>query len=200
MDQKTLDLKRVILVCTGTKYSEWFIENIKFMLNRWAQFKVDEFRVIRENRFETSMNKIQIFDKYRDGWNLYFDLDVVIKAPLSLDIFREKFTVLNTLWRPQFNAPINSSVMSWYGDMSSIYDKYVSRKEYHQLKYGPNDDIFLADNVEYELYPDDLAYSYRWDVGYTDNPKYKICLFNQSKDVMETQRGWWNKYILPASN
>lgn len=197
MDKETLDLKRVIVVCTGTKYSEWFVENMMYMVDRFCMFHIDEFCVIREDKFDTSMNKIQMFDLYRTGWNLYFDLDVVIKSVLTESILKRNFTVLNSLWRPMFNAPINSSMMSWYGDMSSIYDKYMSRKEYHQLKYGPNDDIFLADNVEYELYPDDLCYSYKWDVGHTDNPKYKICLFNQCKGIMERNDGWWNRYTLP---
>lgn len=197
MDKDPLDIKRIIVVCTGTKYSEWFVQNMMYMIDRYGIFHIDEFRVIRDEQFETSMNKIQMFNLFRSGWNLYFDLDVVIRDYLDESIFRKNFTVLNSLWRPRFNAPINSSVMSWYGDMSYIYETYIQKKEYHQLKYGPNDDIFLAENFSYELYPSDLCYSYKWDVGHTDNPNYKICLFNQCKDIMEQNNGWWNKYTLP---
>lgn len=193
-------MKRLILVCTGTKYSEWFVDNMYYMIDKWSNLKFDERVVIREDKFDTSMNKLQMFDLFRDGQNLYFDLDIVIKGPISDLIFQKDFTILRAWWRQSFNIPYNSSIMSWFGDMSHIYNKYMSYKIYYDLKYGPNDDIFIAENIKCKQYPNDICYSYYWDFEKTNNEKFNICLFNQNKDIMEKEDGWWSKYTLPKSN
>lgn len=197
MAKSALDLTRVVLVCTGTKYSEWFVENIKYMLQLQATFKIDEFCVVRNERLQGPLNKLQIFDYFVDGRNLYFDLDLVIRDKIDESIFQKDFTLLDAIWRPRYNVPFNSSVMSWTGDHSYIFDTYMANRMYYEMKYGTNDDLYLAEVVPCYTFPRDLCYSYRWDIGHTDNKKYKICLFNQRKELLESEDGWWRKYTLP---
>ena len=43
-------------------------------------------------------NKLQMFDRFRDKKNLYFDLDLVIKGPVP-DLLRKDFTLCHAWWR-----------------------------------------------------------------------------------------------------
>ena len=61
---------RVICVCTGTKYDEWYVENLKHMIDTYSGIKYDKFEVMRENRYDDErgvFNKLLIFEKFKDG-------------------------------------------------------------------------------------------------------------------------------------
>ena len=55
------------------------------MIDTYSGLKYDEFVVIRNDEYEGVFNKLQMFDLYRDGQNIYFDLDVIIKSPDIVD-------------------------------------------------------------------------------------------------------------------
>ena len=182
---------RLIYVCTGTKYSNWYVKNLDYMINTYSGLKYRERVVITDEKFEGVYNKLQMFDLFRDGENLYFDLDIIIKGAVP-NLVREKFTILNAWWRQQHHTPLNSSIMSWTGDCSSIYDTFMEQPDYYQLKYHRGIDQFIYENIKYNLYPK-VCYSHQYNAN--ENVDYNICLFNQRKDLMQTV-GWWNDYTI----
>ena len=182
---------RLIYVCTGTKFSQWYVDNLDHMINTYSGLKYDERVVIREEKFDGVFNKLQMFDLFRDGENLYFDLDVIIKSPVP-NLVRKDLTVLHAWWREPFHTPLNSSIISWTGDCSYVYDEFMKDPEYYQLKYSRGIDQFLYEKIKPSTY-EPVCYSYRYDEQ--NNPDFSICLFNQRKDRMQ-ESGWWQEFIL----
>tara|TARA_B100001564_G_scaffold301624_1_gene269026 strand:+ start:1697 stop:1927 length:231 start_codon:yes stop_codon:yes gene_type:complete len=70
---------RLICCNTGERFGQWYVDNLKHMIDTYSGLKYDSFEVITEELYEGVFNKLQMFDKFRDGENLYFDLDIVIK-------------------------------------------------------------------------------------------------------------------------
>ena len=125
---------RVIIVNTGTKFSQWYTDNLIHMVKTYANFDNPTFEVITEEEYVGVFNKFQIFDKFRDGQNIFFDLDVVIKGDLN-HLLRKDLHVCHAYWRKPFHTPICSDVISWEGDRSDISDLFKEDPEYYQLKY-----------------------------------------------------------------
>ena len=38
----------IVLVCTGTKYEEWYVENLLYMIEQYGQLQYDNLHVIRD--------------------------------------------------------------------------------------------------------------------------------------------------------
>ena len=58
---------RLICVNTGNKFSDWHTDNLKYMIDKFSGIKYDSFEVITENKHNGVFNKLQMFDKFRDG-------------------------------------------------------------------------------------------------------------------------------------
>ena len=84
---------RIICVNTGNKFDSWYTRNLKHMIDTYSGLKYDEFVVISSENYKGVFNKLQMFDLYRDGENLYFDLDIVVL--LFVVIFFSNFHFLN---------------------------------------------------------------------------------------------------------
>lgn len=182
---------RLIYVCTGTKYSNWYVRNLDYMIDTYSGLKYNDRVVITEEKFDGVFNKLQMFDLFRDGENLYFDLDLIIKGPIP-NLVRKDLTLIKAWWRHQDHTPLNSSIMSWTGDCSHIYNHFISDPEYYQLKYHRGIDQYIYENHHYQLY-DRICYSYRYNSS--NNDKYNICLFNQRGNDMQLP-GWWDSFTL----
>ena len=102
---------RIICVNTGNKFSDWHTNNLKHMIDNYSGISYDNFEVIREENHTGVFNKLQMFDRFRDGENLYFDLDVCIYDKLP-DLKRKKLTVLKAWWRDRQHTSLNSSIIS----------------------------------------------------------------------------------------
>ena len=190
---------RIIAVNTGVKFGEWYVDNLKYMIDKYSGLKYDSFEVIRDEKYHSWFNKLQMFDKFRDGQNLYFDLDLVIKGPVP-DLLRKDFTLCHAWWRTPDHTPLNSSIISWYGDQSHIYKKFMEDPEYYMLKYNRGIDQFLYENIKYKTY-DKVCYSIRGKEYDDEDMNYNICLFNQRKILMEDGwDGWWKKYFIPSTS
>ena len=137
---------RIIAVNTGVKFGEWYVDNLKHMIDTYSGLKYDSFEVITEEKHKGVFNKLQMFDKFRDGENLYFDLDVCIYGKLP-NLIRKNLTVLYAWWRDRYHASLNSSIISWQGDQSHIYKKFMEDPEYYMLKYNRGIDQFLYENI-----------------------------------------------------
>ena len=66
-----------IICCnTGDVFGQWYVDNLKHMIDEYSGLKYDTFNVITEEKHTGVFNKLQMFDKFKTGQNLYFDLDV----------------------------------------------------------------------------------------------------------------------------
>ena len=88
---------RIICCRFGTKFTDWHVKNLKHMIDNYSGISYDNFEVIREENHTGVFNKLQMFDRFRDGENLYFDLDLVIYDKLP-DLIRKDFTLLDDTW------------------------------------------------------------------------------------------------------
>lgn len=186
---------RIICVRTGTKYDKWYEHNLKHMVDTYSNLDYDEFVCIKEDRYNDErgvFNKLQMFDKYKDGQNIYFDLDVLIKGDCN-HFLRDEFTVLRAHWRPPFHTPLNSSIVSWRGDASHVTDYFHSHKEFCLQHYDRGIDQYIYEKTNYKTYSKKDNYvSYQTVLNETDAAVY---LFNQRYTHMKDS-GWYTKYFL----
>ena len=61
---------RIICENTGNKFSDWHTNNLKHMIDNYSGISYDNFEVIREENHTGVFNKLQMFDRFRDGENL----------------------------------------------------------------------------------------------------------------------------------
>lgn len=189
---------RVIAVRTGTKYSKWYEDNLKYMIDKYSGLNYDDFVVIREDLYDDEtgvFNKLQMFDIFKDGQNIYFDLDMLIKGDCN-HFLRKDFTVCHAHWRKPYHTPLNSSIISWEGDASHVTKVFhESDKEYLFTKYYRGMDQYIYENVVYDTYTEKDRYvSFQTVTEETDAPVY---LFNQRYENL-TEQGWYTKYQIPT--
>jgi len=193
-----MSLNRIICVNTGDKFGQWYVDNLKHMIDTYSGLKYDSFEVITEEKHKGVFNKLQMFDKFRDGQNLYFDLDIVIynKVP---DLLRKDLTVLHAWWRDRNHTSFNSSIISWQGDQSHIYKTFIKDPDMWQEKYNKGIDQMLEENFDIKNY-DKICYSVKNKTYEEKNEDFSIMLFNQSQYLMYPGfTGWWSSYFLPKS-
>ena len=184
---------RIICCRFGTKFTDWHVNNLKHMIDNYSGLSYDSFEVIENDIYGNWYNKLQMYDKFRDGENLYFDLDVVIHDKLP-NLIRKNFTLLNDVWwREAAHTPLNSSIVSWTGDVSHIWDKFKSNEKEYLEKYNKGSDEFYFKEIEYETYgkvcPSIKDYLY-------EKPNYSIVTLGQMHHLMEEGwSGWYSDYF-----
>ncbi len=189
---------RIICVNTGNKFGQWYVDNLKHMIDNYSGLKYDSFEVIEEEKYKGVFNKLQMFDKFRDGENLYFDLDICIynKVP---NLIRKDLTVLHAWWRDRAHTSFNSSIISWTGDQSHIYNTFKKDVNMWQEKYKKGIDQMLEENFKVANY-DKICYSIKSNEYNKKDNNYSIMLFNQSQYLMlPGWSSWWTDYFLPIS-
>ena len=187
---------RIICCRFGKKYTDWHVKNLKHMIDTHSGLKYDEFQVIETDLYGNWYNKLQMYDKFRDGENLYFDLDIVIynKVP---NLIRKNFTLLHDYMRPQYHTPLNSSIVSWTGDVSHIWKKFKENDDFYMTKYNKGSDEFYFREIEYETYEPSVFYCIKTHQYEKKRENYSICTFNQRHYLMEEGwTGWWNDYFI----
>jgi len=183
---------RIICVCTGDKFSEWYVNNLKYMIDKYSCLQYEEFAVIRNDEYDGVYNKLLMFDKFRDGQNIYFDLDVIIKGDCNA-FLKKEFTLCYAYWRPEHHTRINSSIISWEGDVSHIYDFFAENPDYYMMKYNKGIDQLLYENIPYKVYGNIDDYCSFQTV--TDEQPYSVYLFNQRHQSMLLP-GWHQQFQL----
>ena len=85
---------RIICCRFGDKFNQWHVDNLKHMIDEYSGLKYDSFEVIEDDLYGNWFNKFQMYDRFRDGENLYFDLDVIIhnKQDYGRNILLEQLT------------------------------------------------------------------------------------------------------------
>ena len=195
MDREILVL-RVICVRTGDKYDKWYEDNLKHMIDKYSGLEYDAFECIHDDVYDDErgvFNKLQMFDRFRDGQNIYFDLDVLIKGDCN-HFLRNEFTLCHAWWREKFHTPLNSSIVSWVGDISHIHNTFIEDPEYYMLRYNRGIDQFIYENTEYLTYTREDKYcSYQTITEKKED--YNVYLFNQRYQQMKNN-SWFNEYFV----
>jgi hypothetical protein len=186
---------RIIAVNTGTKYSEWFVDNLKHMIDTYSNLKYDSFEVIRDDIYDDDrgvFNKLLMFKYFTDDQNIYFDLDMLIKGDCN-NFLRKDFTLCHAHWREEYHTPLNSSIMSWAGNHSYIFEKFESNPEYYMMKYNRGIDQFIYENIKYKTYNKEDGYCSFQTV--LDEQDYPVYLFNQRNANMKN-KDWYSRYFI----
>ena len=187
---------RIICVNTGDKYSQWYTDNLKHMIDTYSNLKYNSFEIIKDIEFGGVYDKLQMFDRFRDDQNLYFDLDILIKDDCNNFISKD-LTVCHAHWRTEGKFykinPINSSIISWYGDRSKIYSFFKNNSKKFMKEYNRGMDEWLWQVYRPKMYSDELYSSIQTEKKETE---VKVCLFNQSYELMKYDK-WWINYFLP---
>lgn len=185
---------RIICCKFGDKFTNWHVRNLKHMIDTYSGLKYDEFVVVSSDLYGNWYNKLQMYDIYRDGENLYFDLDVIIYDKLGTQIIRKDFTLLDdTWWREPAHTPLNSSVVSWTGDVSHIWKKFKSNDEYYLKKYNKGSDEFYYKEIKYKTY-NKICPKFNME---RPDLNYSMCTLGQLHHIMEEGwTGWWSPYFI----
>lgn len=186
---------RIICAKWGEKYTDWHIKNLKHMIDTYSGINYDKFEVFTKNNYGNMYNKLEIFNTYKDDENIYFDLDMVLynKVP---NLIRKNFTLMYDWWRDPFHTPLNSSIVSWTGDISHIWKKFKSNDEHYLKIYPHSIDEFYYKEIEYDTF-DKICYSIKGHQYDTNaDKKFSICTFGQMQHLFEKGwNGWWNTYF-----
>tara|TARA_R100000278_G_scaffold98521_1_gene75462 strand:- start:302 stop:904 length:603 start_codon:yes stop_codon:yes gene_type:complete len=167
----------IVLLNTPPAYGQQiWVDNIKYMLDN-AGRQYDVIHVMDDVVHGSVYDKLVLFDRFRKGQYLFFDLDIAITGPI-VHLYTTKFTLLNAWWREPAHTPLNSSIMSWCGDHSHIYEKFNEDPDYYMVKYNKGIDEFIYHEVEYETYGK-VCDTYAW--GQCDMP---ITLYNHYRDEL----------------
>lgn len=186
---------RIICVNTGKKYTQWHTDNLKHMIDCYSGLDYDEFVCMDTDLYDGVFNKLIIFDKFRDGQNIFFDLDVVIYNKLP-DLTRQDLTLVHCWWRDEYHTPLNSSIMSWTGDCSHIYQKFLAQEDYYLVKYNKGIDEFVYKEIQYQTF-DRVCYTIQGNEYKPRDDEFSICLLNQRQFLMEPGwQGWWKDYFI----
>ena len=185
---------RIIVAKWGEKYNDTYINNLKHMIDTYSGINYDKFEVFTKNNYGNMYNKLEIFDTYKDDENIYFDLDTVIYKKVP-NLIRKNFTLLDdTWWREPAHTPLNSSIVSWTGDVSYIWDKFKSKEQFYLKKYHKGSDEFYFKETFYLTY-DKVCPSIK-DHIYEKPKDYSIATLGQMHHLQEEGwSGWYSDYF-----
>ena len=60
---------RIICCRFGNKFTNWHVKNLKHMIDKYSGLSYDSFEVIENDLYGNWYNKLQMYDKFRDGEN-----------------------------------------------------------------------------------------------------------------------------------
>lgn len=188
---------RVICVRTGDKYNKWFEDNLKYMIDIYSGLKYNEYVVIDRDLYGDELavaNKLQMFDMFRDGQNIYFDLDVIIKGDCNHFLKRD-LTVAHAFWRLPYHTPLNSSVISWQGDYSYIWNNWKDNEDEYLLRYNRGIDQYLYERCDVRTYHHEHDKYYSLKDTLHNREECSLVIFNQNHHQL-IEQGWWNQFQL----
>lgn len=223
--------KAYVCLKVGSKYSADYVNRLHSMVRRWDTNYSGPFFCYTEDasNIDSDISVIPIKDveAYDKWWfklpllaepalklygkKILFDLDIIIHG--SLDFLEElngaKLTVCKALWKSEklledqkeLNTLYNSSVMVWQ-DAQYVYDYFQANEDKYMLKYKGVDRFLHHEQIDVNVLPPGIVYSYRKGATlndctpYTFRPDYKIALFHQypkQEDLPKHQivRDYW---------
>ena len=136
---------RIICCRFGTKFTDWHVNNLKHMIDNYSGLTYDSFEVIENDIYGNWYNKLQMYDKFRDGENLYFDLDVIIYDKLP-NLIRKEFTLLDEEIQKEEETVIFTNEVDDY-NYAQVTDDTASNKNIEALKNDLVDGEFDWDDI-----------------------------------------------------
>lgn len=213
---------QVVCVKWGDKYSADYVNKLYSMVSRFApspfQFACltdNPTNVSREinciefppnNDLELWWNKMYMFDVFRTGPNLFFDLDVVIHS--SLDFFftydPTTLTVIQAAWKDplhtdRYDTFYNSSVVMW-NDASQIYNDWDQDRDRYMSIYKGIDRYLWNEKIAVDTFPPGHVYSYWKGASLKDQvpEKYRsdhsVCILNHTPKPHNITKSWIHDY------
>ena len=182
---------RIICVCTGSKFDYWYVDNLRHMIDNFSGLEYDAFEVLTESKYGGVYDKLQMFDRFRTGQNLYFDLDVVITGDCN-KFLAENLTVCKAYWGEDYHSPINSSIISWRGDQSHVFKLFDENPDRFKRMYYRGIDQYIHKNFKYNMFYEGFC-SYKEVKKY--DKQYQVYIFNQNYEVMRW-KSWCQKFLL----
>ena len=149
--------------------------------------------------------KVKLF-QYHFGKTLYLDLDIVIQKDLDhlFDFIDKHPMICYTYWKDKnfpnhkddrwsynYLSNYNSSVMLWE-DARHIYDYCKKDQDYYMVKYAGDDRFLFHEDFEFECWPKDEIYSYKFD-GNRYKPEATIALLNGQADFPNLVEEYYNE-------
>ncbi len=189
---------RVICVRTGDKFDSWYEDNLKYMVDKYSGLEYDEFVCIRDDVYEDdygTFNNLLMFERFKDGQNIFFDLDVVIKGDCNRFLTEELHVCDSRRWQNDEYYKYNklaSDIVSWSGDYSKIHRKIYENLDYNYVKYHNGIDKYLYDEWNPKRYVN--GFSSIQSMNY-DFENSAVVFFNGHYKTMRL-KGWWNNYTL----
>ena len=168
---------RIICCRFGDKFNQWHVDNLKHMIDEYSGLKYDSFEVIEDDLYGNWFNKFQMYDKLPN-------------------LVRKDFTLLDdTWWREPAHTPLNSSIVSWTGDVSYIWDKFKKDDSFYVDTYTRGSDEWYYKFIDYKTY-ERVCPSIK-DYMYNKPPQFSICTLGQMQHIMEEGwTGWYTDYFL----
>lgn len=149
--------------------------------------------------------KVKLF-QYHFGKTLYLDLDIVIQKDLDhlFDFIDKHPMICYTYWKDKnfpnhkddrwsynYLSNYNSSVMLWE-DARHIYDYWKKDQDYYMVKYAGDDRFLFHEDFEFECWPKNEIYSYKFD-GNRYKPEATIALLNGQADFPNLVEEYYNE-------
>ena len=100
------------------------------MLDNYSGLYYTDFEVIEDDLYGNWYNKLQMYDKFRDGENLYFDLDRFKNSSYDISLKDE-----DSLYIPSINDTI-SVVGEVLNQNTFVYDRDLDAKDYLEKAGG----------------------------------------------------------------
>ena len=172
----------IISVKWGTKYSSNDVNNLYKMVQKNLSIPFT-FYCLTENPpgldagvlpiqitedLEGVWNKLLLFKEFKEGTNLYFDIDTIIQNPIDslLDYVSDNLTMVKCYWKdieadlPEWVPTLrNSSILLWKGDLSYIWEEFNKDPDANMVRYLGIDRWLEDMKIPVNYFPEGLIYS-----------------------------------------
>jgi hypothetical protein len=215
----------ILCVKWGTKYSADYVNNLYNMVKRNADSHFDfycytddassinkDIRIIPIQSDLTSWwLKLDLLTLFNAGDNIILDLDIVVLNRLERlwSVKTRTLSVLYSQWKEGFITPTNSfstlynsSIMKWNGMQGQEVAEFFNKHRDKMLfKYKGIDRMLFQEQIQVDLLPTSIAYSYWKGVRYGKDTTpeklrndYEICIVNHSPKPHEITNSWIHDY------
>lgn len=156
--------------------------------------------------------KLDCLNLFQTGTNILFDLDIVILNPLHrlLSVETRTLSILYAQWKEGYIQPkdigfstlYNSSIMKWEGQQGlEVYNYFKQNEDKILFKYKGIDRYMFNEQVDVDLLPTSIAYSYWKGVRFKKDTKaeierldYEVCILNHNPKPHEIEDSWIHKH------
>jgi len=209
-------MKTILTLKYGDKYTSDDVNRIYLDTNGKYNYvcvtdnpeglRSDIYTILIDGEPDGHWEKVKLF-QYYFGKTLYLDLDIVIQKDIDhlFDFIDKHPMICYTYWKDKnfpnhkdnrwsynYLSNYNSSVMLWE-DARHIYDYWKKDQDYYMVKYAGDDRFLFHEDFEFECWPKDEIYSYKFD-GNRYKPEATIALLNGQADFPNLVEEYNNEF------